>query len=248
MNIPTLDAIQAAQQTWRNAADVGASVALSAAEQACTTMSEAIDVLAGNLALLGYPRFAGRIPATQGLARRIQKIERRLRAPLPPALKVFWRIVGGVSFVDLTDYAHVPFWREHGMVGPKMCCDGLYLDGCDDDWFDCMLDELDACRAAEKGGSSPLQFELPLAPDGLHKDNVSGGEPYAVLPGDKWLAPLRHFRWSGPTRPHSAPPNPCDLLGYLRTAILECAGFPGLFGLSAFEPIRQRLLEDVPVF
>jgi hypothetical protein len=134
------------------------------------------------------------------------------------------------------------------MAGAKTCCDGLYLDGCDDEWFDCMIDELDALRAAETDGSSPLPFALPLAPDGLHKDNVSGGEPYFVVPGDRWLAPLRNFRWCGPARPHSAPPNPCDLLGYLRTAILECAGFPGLYGSDAFEPIRQRLLEDVPVF
>jgi len=223
-------------------------MALSAAERACTTMSLAIDVLAGNLASIDYPRFAGRIPASQGLARRIRKVERRLRAPLPPALKVFWRIVGGVSFVDLTDYAHVPFWKAHGMEGPKSCCDGLYLDGCDDDWFDCMLDELDARRAAETGASPALAFQLPLAPDGLHKDNVSGGLPYCVVPGDNWLAPLRNFRWCGPARPHSAPPNPCDLLGYLRTAILECAGFPGLYGSESFEPIRQRLLEDVPTF
>ena len=248
MNIPNLDTIEAAQKAWRLAAGAGAPVALPAAERACTTMSEAIDVLAGNLASIEYPRFSGRIPATQGLARRIRKIERRLRAPLPPALKVFWRIVGGVSFVDLTTYAHVPFWRERGMEGPHVVCDGLYLDGCDDDWFDCMIDELDDRREAEAGGGSSQPFELPLAPDGLHKDNVSGGEPYAVVPGDNWLAPLRNFRWCGPARPLSAPPNPCDLLGYLRTAILECAGFPGLFGLGAFEPIRQRLLEDVPVF
>ena len=246
MNIPNLDAILAAQQPWRLAARADDLAARSAAEQACTTMSEAIDVLAGNLATIGYPRFAGRIPSTPGLARRIRKIERRLGMPLPPALKVFWRIVGGVSFVDLTDYAHVRFWHEQGLA--EVHCDGLYLDGCDDDWFDCMLDELDARRAAAADKGAPEPFELPLSPDGPHKDNVSGGPPYAVIPGNDWLLPLRHYRWRGITRTHTAPAKSCDLIGYLRTTILECAGFPGLFGQDKFEPIRQRLLEDVPVF
>lgn len=187
-----------------------------------------------------------------GLARRIRKIERRLGIPVPPALKVFWRIVGGVSFVDLTGYAHVRFWQEQGLAqGPaesQVHCDGLYLDGCDDDWFDCMIDELDARRDVAAGKGAPEPFELPIAPDGPHKDNASGGAPYAVLPGSDWLAPLRNFRWRGAARPHSAPAKSCDLLGYLRTANLECAGFPGLFGLGKFEPIRQRLLEHVPIF
>jgi hypothetical protein len=246
MTIPNLDAILSAQQNWRLAARADEPSARAAAEQACTTMSEAIDVLAGNLAAIGYPRFAGRIPTTPGLARRIKKIERRLGAPLPPALKVFWHIVGGVSLVDLDGYAHVRFWQEQGLTDPKVCCDGLYLDGCDDEWFDCMVDELDARPAAGKGAPEP--FELPLSPDGPRKDNVSGGAPYAVIPGTDWLAPLRHFRWRGSARTHTAPTKSCDLLGYLRTAILECAGFPGLFGQDKFEPIRQRLLEDVPVF
>jgi len=243
-----LDAILAAQQSWRLAARADDPSARAAAEQACTTMSEAIDVLAGNLSAIGYPRFAGRIPTTPGLARRIRKIERRLGAPLPPALKVFWNIVGGVSFVDLTDYAHVRFWQEQGLAEPLVHCDGLYLDACDDDWFDCMIDELDARRAVASNKGAPEPFEFPLSPDGPHKDNVNGGPPYAVISSNDWLAPLRHFRWRGSARTHTAPTKSCDLIGYLRTAILECAVFPGLFGQDKFEPIRQRLLEDVPLF
>jgi hypothetical protein len=248
MTIPNLDAILAAQQNWRLAARTDDPSARAAAEQACATMSEAIDVLAGNLSAIGYPRFAGRIPTAPGLARRIRKIERRLGAPLPPALKVFWSIVGGVSFIDLTDYAHVRFWQEQGLAEPLVHCDGLYLDACDDDWFDCMIDELDARRAGASNKGAPEPFEFPLAPDGPHKDNVSGGPPYAVISSNDWLAPLRHFRWRGSARTHTAPTKSCDLIGYLRTAILECAGFPGLFGQDKFEPIRQRLLEDVPLF
>ena len=248
MSIPDPDAILAAQQSWRLTARAGEPEARPAAERAFTTMSEAIDVLSGNLAALGYPPFAGRIPASPGLTRRMRKIESRLHRQVPPALKVFWHIVGGVSFLDLDGYAHVRFWQERGLGGEQVCCDGLYVDACDDDWFDCILDELDARRktTADKDAIEP--FELPLAPDWLHKDNLSGGQPYALAPSDDWLAPLRNFRWSGSKRPHSAPANRCDLMSYLRTAILECAGFPGLFGREQFEPIRQQLLVDVPIF
>lgn len=34
----------------------------------------------------------------------------------------------------------------------------------------------------------------------------------------------------------------------LRTTVLECAGFPGLFGIPAFERFRYELLEGVPLF
>jgi hypothetical protein len=248
MPIPELDAILAAQQSWRLAARAGERIARPAAERACATMSEALDVLAGNLASLGYPPFAGRVPASPGLARRIHKIQRRLGGYLPPALKVFWQIVGGVSFVDLDSYAHVAFWHDRGMEGPQLCCDGLYIDACDDDWFDCMIDDLDDRRTTAAPSDPVAVFELPIAPDGLHKDNRSGGQPYAVVSSDDWLAPLRNFRWSGVKRPDSAPANKIDLVSYLRTAILECAGFPGLFGQEHFEPIRQQLLADVPTF
>jgi hypothetical protein len=248
MNTQNLDAILAAQQAWRLAARSGEPAARSVAERTCTTMSEAIDVLSGNLASLGYPPFAGRIPASQGISRRIRKIESRLHRQVPPALKVFWQIVGGVSFVDLASYAHVQFWQERGLGGAEICCDGLYVDSCDDDWFDCIIDELDE-RRKTTADSEPIEpFELPFAPDGLHKDNLSGGEPYALAPCDDWSAPLRNFRWLGSKRPHSAPANRCDLMSYLRTAILECAGFPGLFGREQFEPVRQQLLADVPIF
>ena len=60
-------------------------------------------------------------------------------------------------------------------------------------------------------------FEASLAPDYLHKDNISGGSPYAVeLPNpaaDFVLLNERHEL-------HFVP--------YLRMAILRYGGFPGL--------------------
>ena len=97
-------------------------------------------------------------------------------------------------------------------------------------------------------------YYFELAPDGYHKDNISGGMPYGVRPGKVWLPTWEHFEWSGSRRPKSAwrpksaPSGLPDFLGYLRTAVLECAGFPGLFGDDAFEPLRLQLLARVKAF
>lgn len=86
---------------------------------------------------------------------------------------------------------------------------------------------------------------LDLSPDHWHKDNISGGAPYAVRAAAGWFAPMESFEWCGPARPRSAPPGTPDLVGYLRTALFECAGFPGYFGHPRFEPLRQMLLSGV---
>ena len=39
-----------------------------------------------------------------------------------------------------------------------------------------------------------------------------------------------------------------DFLSYLRTALLECAGFPGFCAQKKFAPLRNRILKDVDAF
>ncbi len=73
---------------------------------------------------------------------------------------------------------------------------------------------------------SPGRF-AGLAPDDLHKDNISGGDPYGVrLPNpsaDFLFVYERHNLLFVP---------------YLRLAILQWGGFPGLEGRGiAFEPL-----------
>jgi hypothetical protein len=59
---------------------------------------------------------------------------------------------------------------------------------------------------------------------------------------------LLNFKWSGSVKPASFTGKSIDLLGYLRISILEYGGFPGFLGNKAFEPIRLRLIEDLPPF
>ncbi|MDH3300621.1 MAG: hypothetical protein OES24_08970 [Acidimicrobiia bacterium] len=166
---------------------------------------------------------------------------------VPPALAEVWRQIGGISLVDLDHYRHMAFWEERlGGDGGVFACDGVVVEAPNDEaWIGYVLDLFD--EQADIGQTPGF----PISPDALHKDNTSGGGPYEIVPdgGDPWMASLREFSWNAPVRPTSAPPGSApDLVSYLRTAILECAGFPGLLGTAGFEPLRRELTQGLPVF
>jgi hypothetical protein len=100
-------------------------------------------------------------------------------------------------------------------------------------------------RAANPDDGTPM---LEFSPDDFHKDSVSGGAPYSVEYLEGWVAPVHDFAWNGPVRPRSASTGAPGFLAYLRTALLECGGFPGYFGHAEYEPIRIELLRDVKLF
>lgn len=236
-----------AQRRWTLAAAAGGSTAERAAQESLTGMCESLRVLAANLAAIGYPTVAGRAQPTSLVAERVRRIEGFVGGAIPPVLSMFWRVVGGLSLVDLEAYRHVDFWKAQGLRSREYC-DGVHIDGCTEEWAEFLCDDFtDWAMDEESLPSARRSFVLTLSPDGYHKDRISGGA-YGVRLGSDWLARWENFTWSGPRRPRSAPPEPCDLLGYLRTAILECAGFPGLFGIPQFEEIRGRLLRGVPGF
>jgi hypothetical protein len=208
----------AAHEEWRaQSAGPGAEEAATLALRGCR---QAVLILAENLRYRGYP-----------VARLVQESPPDLdallvgfRVRVPPLLRLFWREVGAICLVDLENYRHTLFWLERKIKAEY--CDGVLV-----------------------GLPSKVLIEddnILLAPDGYHKDNISGGAPYSMAAGDAWWAPIQ-ASWGGPRQPLSAP-RELDLLGYLRTAILECAGFPGLLGDPVFEVLRPRLLEGVPHF
>ena len=228
------------QQRWRDAAAVGGALAQADAAQAFAGCAEALRVIGGELVAIGYPVRQIVVPPTPDLDLLVRDLEQRARVVVPPVLVSFWRHVGGVSFVDLDAYAHVTFWEDAGATS-EYCCDGVMVDACTRAWVDYCVDDIVEDQADEDGPRV-----ITLSPDNLHKDDVSGGCPYGVASDGGWLATWENFAWG--KRPESAPPDPPDFLGYLRSAILECAGFPGLYGDPAFEPFRQRLLRDVRLF
>jgi len=124
--------------------------------------------------------------------------------PLPLSLAAFWQEVGAVDFVG----------RHPGWSGGL---DPLVVDP-PEGALSFLFDE------QEEDG-----IFAGLAPDDLHKDNVSGGDPYGVqLPNASADFLFLYERHN------------LNFVPYLRLAILRWGGFPGLDGRDVpFEPLRQ---------
>jgi hypothetical protein len=125
--------------------------------------------------------------------------------PLPLSLAAFWEEVGAVDLVG----------RARGWPGGL---DPLVVDppeGALSFLFD------------EEADDEPGRMFAALAPDDLHKDNISGGDPYGLhLPN-----PAADFIFLDER--HNLP-----FVAYLRFAILRWGGFPGLHGRAEpFAPL-----------
>jgi hypothetical protein len=127
--------------------------------------------------------------------------------PLPISLVSFWNVVGAVDLVGMR-----PGWPDGldplVVYPPEGALAMLF------DWI------------PEEESSSLF---ADLAPDDLHKDNISGGDPYGVdLPNPSADFIFKNERHN------------LHFVPYLRFAILEWGGFPGLDGEPVqFEPLRE---------
>ncbi len=162
----------------------------------------------------GYYTEGALVPPSTTLAEDIEALEEQF-GKLPLSLVAFWQEVGSVDFVG-----RHPSWPNS--LDPLV----VYSS-------ESVLAELEMMEG-EQDESDEIQ--ATLAPDDLHKDNVSGGEPYAAaLPNksaDFHLLNERH-----------------NLLfvSYLRLAILRWGGFPGLDGRGiAFEPLANLVADLEP--
>lgn len=135
----------------------------------------------------------------------INRIESAAGA-IPTSLKAFWV---GVGSIDLVGFK--ADWGEY--LDPLVVCGPSAVIPDLEDW--------QADAESDRGA-----FLLPIAPDVLHKDNVSGGSPYGFeLPCRSVDGPLAH-EWHETT-----------FVDYLRLSILEYGGFPGV---SAENPAANR--------
>lgn len=135
------------------------------------------------------------------------RIENISGAPVPPTLLAFWRVVGGINFV--WDYNAPIAQPDLGFVLPLEEHDALYIDAPEaitylfDEWID---------QKREIGRDFTHKLWIELAPDYLHKANISGGSSYHIevpfFGADPLFADERHglpfldylrlaFRWSG---------------------------------------------------
>lgn len=242
-----IDKILEKQRAWQ-AAPADDEVVMSAmALDSLSKCADAISVLSGNLRKLGYVWVSSEpIPANE-LEGNIRMIEAKTGLVVPKILVAFWKIIGGISLVDLERYRHVSFWRKHNIIAPQGFADGLHVYACNREWASYICDEYEDWQNDDEQDEAE-QFLLDLSPDGYHKDNISGGESYGVFAESAWKPIWQFFEWSGAVKPVTALADPPDFLSYLRTTVLECAGFPGLVGIPAFDSFRNEILKDVPLF
>jgi hypothetical protein len=217
------------------------------ASESLAKCADAVAILSENLRKIGYVWVSLESIAVNDLEKNIQRIETKTGLSVPKILVEFWRIVGGISFVDLETYQHIYFWDKRQIITPKGFADGLHVDACNNEWAAYICRDYDDWQNYQRQGESE-EFLFSLSPDGFHKDNISGGMPYGVFAGSSWKPIWQYFEWSGTKHPVTTLADPPDFLSYLRTTILECAGFPALLGVPAFDALKEKLLQGVPIF
>jgi hypothetical protein len=208
------------------------------------TMSRArrnVELLVQRLDEVGYRFEAPRAPSAEPLTRcvfvpprpdvrqRVDDLEART-GPVPLSLRAWWEEVGTV---DLTG-SH-PDWPTGS---PGILNDALVVNPVESVLS--AYEEWSEERASEDPEWREEAFDAPLAPDILHKADVSGGLPCAIrLPDGGADALLRNVAMLMPDvrRPDGLGvdvPEPTEtLVGYLRRSF-RWAGFPG------FEALPRR--------
>jgi hypothetical protein len=127
--------------------------------------------------------------------------------PIPQSLRAFWQVVGTVSLIGRAPEG----WPDYS--------DPLFVSPPDYALFE----------LRQRGPGGEGAFMCGLAPDVLHKDNVSGGAEYAIaLPNPSADATFEQ-EWRG-----------IGFVPYLRVAILEWGGFPGLSPDNPQEKWRHK--------
>ncbi len=124
-------------------------------------VNENVRVLIERLSGIGY-RFAAKAPHQppgRKTWKQIQELE-RLAGPLPFSLRAFYDVVGAVDFIG----RHRTLIPSESTVAP----DPLVVYGVQD-----ALEEADSMDDDEREG-------VTIAPDDLHKENVSGGDAYTI--------------------------------------------------------------------
>jgi hypothetical protein len=182
--------------------------ARAVAKETMKRVARGADLLSERLAALGWQPLYGELrtrPRAEGwdVMRRIEEVT---RAPLPLSIRAFWEVVGGVNFV--WDYESGDA-AELGVDLPMDQLDPLCVYSPEDVTF--LFEEWEEHRSGvDPEFADP--FNLDLAPDYLHKANISGGGPYGIelpfLGADPIFAAEAHeipfvdylrlcFRWGG---------------------------------------------------
>jgi hypothetical protein len=133
---------------------------------------------------------------------------------IPLSLRAFWEVLGCVCLIGRTCHGRLEY-SDPLYVAPPIV--GI---------VDVREFHPDKFEAREPLGEP---FACPIAPDFLHKDNISGGEPYSIRLPNVGADTKLENEW-----------HDLYFVNYLRVAILEWGGFPGLASSNPFEKWRAK--------
>ncbi len=145
---------------------------------------------------------------------------------VPMTLVSWLRIVGDVWLVG----TH-PDWPDAGSADPFVVevAGSRYPGNSAAEGF---ADELDGYHDMSEGSVHADPFVLPVAPDRLHKDNISGGPPYGLVLPDGCVEGLFVAETTMP------------LVSYLNW-VFQNGGFPGPTNSQGAWEAKRRLAEDL---
>jgi hypothetical protein len=203
--------------------------ARATAEETMQRVRGNIEHLVNRLTSIGY-HFAERphtLPGSQ-IQGQLDEFEAELGGPLPIALRVWYEIVGSVNFIGSHPEISPPGDSvQRGLIAPP---DPLVIYP-----FEDVSEEY--LHALSDGDSGEDGLLLELAPDELHKSNVSGGPSYGIRIPDSGADSEFINEW-----------NETTFVDYVRIA-LGAAGFPGWHRNTAHpNEIAAVLTRDLPPF
>jgi len=182
------------------------------------------DLLAERLHASGWISWSGalRTPPSRADFDAMERIEATTGAPLPPSLRAFWEVVGGIDFAWAYQRKALPprlggelDWRR---LDPLVVDPARAMIRVIEGWVD------------EFGEESDEPLRLELAPDYWHKANISGGPAYAIDVPFLGADPL-----------FAEEENELPFVDYLRLCF-RWGGFPRL-ARHAQEPGAQEFLQ-----
>ncbi len=137
----------------------------------------------------------------------------RLTGPIPLSLRAFWKVVGTVSLIGRGREG----WPDYG--DPLVVSPPGYA-----------VSEFRGLSADAEDSAELLDpFVCGLAADVLHKDNISGGSEYGIALPDPAADAVFLHEWHA-----------IGFVPYLRVAILDWGGFPGLSPANPQEKWRRK--------
>jgi hypothetical protein len=204
------------------------------AEETMRRVATATNELVRRLGLLGYPLRPQPSPDPEFQAR-LAELAEVAGGPVPISIAAFWRFVGGVDLAPIED-ADLPDWMPTEQRWLEKL-DPLVVDPLSEAWYSVEEWQEDL---AENLPEVVGPLEISIAPDRLHKVNISGGPPYAIRLPDACADP--RIRWLE-EEPHLVP--------YLRRAFRGGA-FAGVSPDQHVSPrwssIVAELTRDLPSF